>query len=159
MASEYEADAGEDRGDEGVGLEVVPEEHLGREQRQAERRAEHGGDPRDQHSRSAAVVGSNRPTVAPTATPMCMIGPSRPPDPPQESVNVAAIPFKRARPSHDGTPRDAESMGALGVSGRAAPPRDPPRLRGSSPAYHRRKTDAVNRAPPFPVRIRGTGGV
>ena len=66
-------DAREDRGDEGLRLEVVAVEDLGREQRGAERRAEHrrdaGGDPGDeQHAAlDAARRRGTRPTRAPRA--------------------------------------------------------------------------------------------
>jgi len=44
---------------------------------------------------SRRVAGSHRPTSAPTAPPICMVGPSRPPDPPEPSVNRAVTAFTK----------------------------------------------------------------
>ena len=89
MTTEYAIDAGEDGRDERVGLEVVAVQHLDREQRGAERRAEHrrdagrdAGTIRMRRSRAPTLQQPAR-TVEPSAPPICIVGPSRPPEPPR----------------------------------------------------------------------------
>ena len=88
--------AGEDGRDQRVGLEVVAVQHLDRQQRGAERRAEHGRDAgRDARRPSGCAARrrdtrSSQPHIEPSAPPICMVGPSRPPEPPVPSVKIDA---------------------------------------------------------------------
>ena len=95
-------DAGEDRRDQRVGLEVVAVEHLDRQQRGAERRAEHRRRCRPRRRRPSgcaarrASTRSSQPHIEPSAPPICMVGPSRPPEPPVPSVKIDASALTQA---------------------------------------------------------------
>ena len=85
--------------DQRVRLEAVAVQDLDRQQRGAERRAEHrrdaGRDAGDEQDAplARADAAAARPTSEPSAPPICIVGPSRPPAPPVPSVQSEASAF------------------------------------------------------------------
>ena len=98
----------------------VPQDDLHREHDAGQRRVERGRDTargaaRDEQSLAVLAARTRRPTVDPSADPICTIGPSRPTDPPPPMQSAEASDFTTATRGGMRPPRRATAYMTSGT--------------------------------------------